>query len=151
MRKTTVGPRAIEGARAPLFEKLLAAAQDAQPHGRYDAGDLSDAVTASLRRLLATRAGPDAVRRAPCDRRVVDYGVPSLEQFAPSRSDDRLRLAGALRDAILAFEPRLEKPEVVVVLDPVFAGRLEARVSGWLRLTRTLEAFSFSSPFSFPA
>ncbi len=150
MRNATVGPRAIEGARAPFFEKLLGAAHDAAPRTLYDAEALAGAVAASLRELLATRAGPGAARRGPAERLVVDYGVPSLEQFAPSRSDDRTRLADALRDAILAFEPRLERPEVLVVPDPAVAGRLQARVTGWLRLSRTLEAFSFSGPLDFP-
>ncbi|SDZ90222.1 type VI secretion system baseplate subunit TssE [Rubrimonas cliftonensis] len=151
MRSATVGPRVIEGARAPFFEKLLGAAQDAAPGALYDAEGLAGAVSASLRALLATRAGPDAARRGPAERLVVDYGVPSLEQFAPSRPDDRARLADAMRDAILAFEPRLERPEVSVVPDPAVAGRLEARVTGWLRLSRTLEAFTFSGQLDFPA
>lgn len=148
MRSATIGPRAIDGARALLFEKLLGTG--AVP-GHYDADGLAAAVTASLARLLATRAGPDAASRAPGRRLVTDYGVPSLEQFAPTRPDDRARLAGALRDAILAFEPRLENPDVVVVHVPALAGRLEARIAGWLRLQRSLEAFSFTCPLDSPA
>lgn len=151
MRNATVGPRAIEGARALFFEKLFGAAQDAAPVGLYDKQALALAVAASIQGLLATRAGPDAARRKPGERLVVDYGVPSLEQFSPSRPEDRARLADALRDAILAFEPRLENPEVVVVPNPATAGRLEARITGWLRIARSLEAFSFSGPLDFPA
>lgn len=141
-RGLTAGPRRIDGARPLLFERLF----DGGGRRVHDPASLSAAVEAALRDLIATRPPAGAEGLPPEARRVLDYGAAPPEGFAVAAEADRLRIAAALRAAILAFEPRLLDPQVTVGPDPDDPGGLLVRVGGSLRLGTLHEGFAFAAP-----
>lgn len=141
-RGLALGPRRVEGARPLLFERLFG-----EPAPRlHDAAGLSAAIVASLTDLMSVRPPASAHGAAAASRTVLDYGAAPAEGLSPARPEDRARLAADIRAAIAAFEPRLESPEVEIVADPDAPGEALARVTGSVRLGRSVEPFAFLAP-----
>jgi len=140
-------PRPIEGARAPLFERL----SDANPHswqswssGRVlDYLALKESVRLDLARLLNTRSCLSDALDELVQGTVLGYGLPDFSALGPASSDDRQRLGDAIAQRIAAYEPRL--CEVRVTVNPpvgnptAVAGVIEAA----LRVGSVYEPVSF--------
>lgn len=139
----SAGPRRVDGARPALFERLLA---DGPRKPIYDADGLSRVIAASLRELLATRAPATAAGLSAEARTILDFGAAPDPTLSPARPDDRDRLAREIREAVAAFEPRLAEATVVVDEAAEARGMLIVRITGSMRLGRTLEPFSFRAP-----
>lgn len=139
----SAGPRLVDGSRAALFDRLLSAGRGERLH---DAEALSRVIATALRELLATRAPATATGLPAAARTILDYGAAPDPTLSPARQDDRDRLAREIREAVLAFEPRLAEPGVAVdeALDD--AGVLTVRITGLMRLGRHLEPFAFTAP-----
>ncbi len=111
-----------------------------------DAAGLRASVAASLGALLSVRAPAAAAGRPAAARTVLDYGAPAVEGRSAAREADRDWIAGELREAVLAFEPRLDQPIVSVLPDAEDPGRLRVRIAGAVSLGRVLEPFEFVAP-----
>ncbi|HYN21586.1 MAG TPA: type VI secretion system baseplate subunit TssE [Thermoanaerobaculia bacterium] len=133
--------------RMPLFDRLVDRAPKLRHEVRslrtLDLPGLQESVRRELERLLNTRCPLPAHRLTDRPRSVIDYGLPELSGFSPHSFEDRERLAGLIRRAVEAFEPRLF--EVSVRLEPApgdgltLAGSIEAL----LRTESVLEPVSF--------
>lgn len=143
MARLSAGPRRVDGAKPALFERLLANGPEARI---YDADALSRVIATSLRELLATRAPATATGLAAAARTILDYGAAPDPTSAPARQHDRDRLAREIREAVAAFEPRLAEPAVAVDEAAESASLLTVRITGLMRLGRTLEPFAFCTP-----
>lgn len=120
--------------RAPLFDRLVdrdpRQQRELRPQRTLGRAGLRESVRQELVRLLNTRCPIPAHRLGGRERSVVDYGVPDFSGLSARSYEDRGRLAETLRQAVVAFEPRLA--EVRVRLEPVpgddltLAGRIEA-------------------------
>ncbi|MEO2218704.1 type VI secretion system baseplate subunit TssE [Chromobacterium vaccinii] len=96
-----------------LFELLADEAprvgSEAEPRRQVDRAALLESVRVELERLLGSRRDSQP-RLTPLS--VIDYGVPDWSALHADRGADREQLARGIRQAILAFEPRLRRPEV---------------------------------------
>ncbi len=111
--------RRIEGAVAPLFDRLRIAKSpnEPQPLLAMDLPELRESVRLELVRLFNVRSRTPEERYAEGELTVVDYGVPDFTAFSPQSGDDRARLAQGLARAVTAFEPRLRAVEAAVEAD----------------------------------
>ncbi|MCB9538202.1 MAG: type VI secretion system baseplate subunit TssE [Myxococcales bacterium] len=94
--------------------------------------------------LLNTRCGEKKpVGKEAGPRTVLDYGVEDLTHLAPASYDDRQVMAKRIRDAITAFEPRLQVTRLTV--EPVEGKHreVEVRVEAWLWTDEVREPVSF--------
>lgn len=142
---------ATEAGRVPLFERLV----DEHPERRQEVTPLRsltrDELRASVRkevaRILATRCpltGDAALAR---DRTVIDYGLPDLELGGRATvREDRFRMARLIRQAIEAYEPRLQRVEVEVLDRTDGGARLLVALRGLLVTERVREPLSFTLP-----
>lgn len=108
-------------ARRPLFDRFVdrdpEMKREVRPVRTLDDRALRRSVRRELRALFNTRC-PFAAHRLPVkERSVIDYGIPDFSHLSAGNPDDRAALARILRDAIEAFEPRLQN--VRVTLDAV--------------------------------
>jgi type VI secretion system lysozyme-related protein len=141
----SAGPRRIDGAAPALFERLLG--EDADAGTRVlDAQALRDAVAASIGMLLTVRPPVTAAGVPAALRTVLDYGAAPDPALSPAREEDRRLLAREIREAVAAFEPRLEAPAVEIAPDPDRPGAALLRIEGGLRLGRAMEPFAFIAP-----
>lgn len=110
--------RMIEGATAPLFDRLRLAksAAEHQPLRALNRQELHASICREVAFLLNTRSPTLAADFAQADLTVRDYGIPDFTAFSPQDSQDRTRLAWLLTKAITAFEPRLQQVKVSVAL-----------------------------------
>ncbi|MDH3599966.1 MAG: type VI secretion system baseplate subunit TssE [Candidatus Tectomicrobia bacterium] len=146
MRKQATRTQA--GARALLFDRLV----DLDPHTPAEPLPLRVLTTQKLRqsvrreveRLLNTRLPIPAHDVIDWERTVLDYGVPDFTALSPHSSTDQDALASGIRDAIDAFEPRLQQVRVNVER---FADDQKALVA---RIDADLVVEGVSEPVSFP-
>lgn len=139
------GPRATQGVRAPLFDRL---ASSTGLDGRRDPRLLDrDGLLASIRReldrLLNTRTPLAADQLGLRPRGTLDYGIPDLSLFWPFDADSEARLAAVMTSTIAAFEPRLLRPSVTLERVGNERSRLRARVTGVIALDDVVESVSF--------
>ena len=100
------------GAPMPLFDRLVADGEEAQPRRVYGYAELKESVRRELERLLGTRRPEPAYRLGPQDPTVLDYGIPDFSgQWAQDPSYQQ-EIARAAQRAIAAFEPRLRQVRV---------------------------------------
>jgi type VI secretion system protein ImpF len=134
-----------KGAIAPLFERLV----DLDPASREEARALRilgrQGLLASIRReltwLLDTRHTPRSAPGAG-PRTVIDYGIPDLVSSAAAlREEDAKALCEQIRAAVLAFEPRLARPQVDLVTRGL---TLVVRIAGELVTETVTEPVSFA-------
>ena len=124
-------------ARRPLFDRFVdrdpEMKREMRPVRTLDDRALRRSVRRELRALFNTRC-PFAAHRLPVsERSVIDYGIPDFSHLSAGNPDDRATLARILRDAIEAFEPRLQNVESVDGNAGAVTGVIEARlVSGSL-------------------
>lgn len=131
--------RVSGGGPVPLFDRLV----DMQPDARQEAhiwrrlsvAEVEASVATELSRLFdARRAEPlaEAARRSAADLTVLDYGLPEFGAWSPADPNARRLMAMAMRQAIMAFEPRLAAPTVELTAPSDRPGLLSARISGRL-------------------
>ncbi len=110
--------RVSNGAPAPLFDRLV----DVRPHEPVEVHprrwfteqEFADSIRDELTRLLNTRTDIARERWERGPLTVVDYGIPDFTGWFKGSDADMRRLADDIRRAILAFEPRLQEPDVAV-------------------------------------
>lgn len=145
MSELSLGPRCIDGARVPLFERLTHPPGQGLPR-IYDRDGLAVALARALSDIFAVRAPASTVGVPGARRTVIDYGIAETETVMPASAPSRAELAHELTQAVLAFEPRLETPRVKVVPDAEDRGQLHVEVTGRMRLGSITEDFRFVAP-----
>ena len=142
-------PRNIEGAKAPLFDRLTdfdpKSQTESRPFRTLNRAELRASVLRELGRLLNTRCSVPMQLLYDRERSIIDYGIPSFSHLVPQSGDDQKRLAWVLSRTIAAFEPRLKEIRVAVTPDPTNARFLLVQVEAYLAVGAVTE------PVSFPA
>lgn len=138
--------------RAPLLDRLL----DDRPGSRLPEkpplrvlkrNAFAKAVVRDLVWLLNTRAAtrlmPDGGKRNHTGT-VIDYGIEDFSHLMAASNEDRATLTQAVKDAIRAYEPRLQVHRIKV--EPVEGRHLMASiyVEAWLVADEVREPVSFS-------
>jgi type VI secretion system lysozyme-like protein len=141
-------PKAVPGARPPLFERLSQSVpvRRDRPFRILTLEEVKDSVTRELLRLLNTRSlspAPDSSVPTGSDQRLVLYGVPDSTSFSGSNKNDRIRLADGIARAIARFEPRLRDVVVEVVQARDNPVRAIVRIDGNVVIGRVVEPVSF--------
>ncbi len=130
--------------RALLFDRLVesdpALGPGTQTVSRADA-QLS--VAREISSLLNTRIDPAVDDIDPRERTVLEYGLPDFTALAAASASDTTRLAVAAERAIMAFEPRLARPTVTVVVDATTRDSVTFLITGTLVVNNQPDAFSF--------
>ncbi|MBU6960453.1 type VI secretion system baseplate subunit TssE [Pseudomonas sp. CVAP len=116
------------GILPPLFERL--SASEADTVQAFDRQALLESVRIELLRLFNTRRGQRPLTTPPS---VIDYGIADWTALQQQRSDDRHQLTRQIREAINAFEPRLQLGTVDVTPVPENPQQLSIRLQGELR------------------
>lgn len=116
------------GILPPLFERLTASEADTVQ--AFDRQALLESVRIELLRLFNTRRGQRPLTTPPS---VIDYGIADWTALQQQRSDDRRQLMRQIREAIDAFEPRLQLGAVDVTPVPENPQQLSIRLQGELR------------------
>ncbi|MFD1623361.1 type VI secretion system baseplate subunit TssE [Azospirillum griseum] len=139
------GPRATQGVRAPLFDRLAApnGADGRRDPRLLDRDGLLASIRRELDRLLNTRTPLAADQLGQRPRGTLDYGIPDLSLFWPFDADSESRLATLMTSTIAAFEPRLLRPSVALERVGNERSRLRARVTGAIALDEVVESVSF--------
>lgn len=144
-----LGLRTTEGARAPLFDRLVdldpRSQAEPRPFRTLNRRELRASVARELGRLLNTRCPIPLRFLYERERSVIDYGIPDFSFLTPQSPDDQRRLAWVLSRTVAAFEPRLRNVRVTVeqfVRDP------QALL---IRIDADLVVETITEPVSFPA
>jgi len=139
-----IEPRAIKGARALLFERLVDDDSDAMPQRILTVEELEESVRREVARLLNTRCSRPAHELDQHERSVIDYGIPDYYAMTTESPDDQERLGDIVSRAIMAYEPRLQNVSVTVERFQ----RIERCL--WVRLDADIVVESVVKPVSFP-
>lgn len=127
----------------PLFDELKASPSQ-PPHGAAARRrSLKESVRRELERLLNTRVSIPAHQLRQRERTVIDYGIPDFSHLGPKSKSGRVWLEQEIREAVEAFEPRLQDIQVEVTLDPRRPDAMPARISAALVDDGRLEPISF--------
>lgn len=113
-----------------------------------DVRDLKAAVGRDLQALLNTRR--EALDELPSDyaevtRSLVNYGLPDFSALSVVSMDDRGRMARVLEEAIVLFEPRLERVQVTLEPPRTHDQALRFRVEALLRVRPSPEPVTFDA------
>ena len=140
-------PGVVEGARAPLFERLVdlepKVREEPRPFRMLNRRELRESVRREMERLLNTRCPIPPHLLYGRVRSVVDYGVPDLVAFSPRSADDQNRLRVLMAKTIEAYEPRLRRVRVVLETFDRKGQALQMRVEGDLVVGAITEPVSF--------
>jgi len=141
-----IEPKVRSGARALLFDRLVDTEPESQkevkPLRTLDKNGLKASIRRELGRLLNTRC---PMPLTPTDERtVINYGIPDFSWLSLYNGDHRARLASWIRDAIVAYEPRLA--DVQVTVDPPMKSErsLTAKIEANLRIETIREPVAFT-------
>lgn len=143
------GPRVTAGVRVPLFDRLVETTAPGDPaDGRHDRrmldrAGLKASIGRELTRLLNTRTLRAAETLDQRPRSTIDYGLPDLSRFWPACNDSEQELARLIERSIMAFEPRLRAPQVVISRIPGRGRALQATVTGSIALDAMIEPVTF--------
>jgi type VI secretion system protein ImpF len=105
--------------------------------------DLQVSVAREISAILNTRIDPAIDAIEPRDRTVIEYGLPDFTALSAASGNDTSRLARAAERAITAFEPRLDRPRVEIVLEETRRDSVGFRITGVLRVNGAPESFTF--------
>lgn len=140
-------PRTIEGALAPLFDRLSSrdsrVREDAASSRILDRRAFRRLVQEDVLRLLNTRSAPEGDLLAGAVGTVLDYGIPDFSWVTPASEPDLQRLAAMIARKVAAYEPRLTNVRATVTSSAVSRA---VTVS----LTAVLRAGSVYEPVTFP-
>jgi type VI secretion system protein ImpF len=140
-------PRAIKGAKAPLFDRLAggpAAQREAGSPKVLDSAELCESLRVSLLQLLNTRFTAPPGRGEGVEGTVFAYGVPDFASLAPASEADRKLLEATLQRRITAHEPRLRDVQVLLIPTPGVPTALTGSVTALLRVGSVHEQVSFA-------
>ena len=137
--------------RRPLFDRLTDLEPERQievrPARSLERRGLKESVRRELECLFNTRIplAAEAVQGRP--RTVLEYGVPDFSTYSPHNPDDVRRLEEHLREAVEAFEPRLD--EVAVKAHTAVPGKqgLGVQVDAVMIIDGVREPVSFPTVF----
>jgi len=135
--------------RTPLFDRLtqrVEAPSDARVAGgerTLDRRGLLASVRRELELLFNTRSSFPAHRLPGAPLTVIDYGIPTLTDYAARNPNHQNELAEALRIAIAAYEPRLAAVRVQVIPPPEDQIFLNVSIEGELIADSVREPVSF--------
>ena len=142
-------PRNIEGAKAPLFDRLVdldpKSQTESRPFRTLNRLELRESVLRELGWLLNTRCPIPVHLLYDRERSIIDYGIPNFSHLVPQSGDDQKRLAWVLSRTIDAFEPRLSGVRVAVTPDPTNPMALQFQIEA------NLVVGAGTEPVSFPA
>lgn len=105
--------------RASLLDRLIdeepGSPPERPPFRAQTRGEYGRSIQRDLYWLLNTRNMARVHEASPEEgRSVLEYGLPDFTHLAPGSWDDRQRLARNIKEAIDAFEPRLNVRRVMV-------------------------------------
>jgi len=138
----TAGPGAT---RALLFDRLVEtdpAAGGERSH-TISRAETQLSVAREISSLLNTRIDPAVDAIDPRERTVLEYGLPDFTALAAASSSDTTQLALAAERAIQAFEPRLKRPSVTVIVEATKRESVTFLITGTLISNNQAESFSF--------
>jgi type VI secretion system lysozyme-like protein len=124
-----------------LLERL--AARPDTSGGRPEPFDLEAAVAAQIQRIVSARPRIPSAPTPGGKTTVLEFGMPSIVEFAQGSKSQLERYAARLARLIRRYEPRLRHPSVT--LEPVPSGLAPWRlvVSGVLGSDADAQAFRF--------
>jgi type VI secretion system lysozyme-like protein len=140
---TNAGPAPT---RALLFDRLVEsdpALSGAERSHTISRAEAQQSVAREIGCILNTRIDPIIDDIDPRERTVLEYGLPDFTALAAASSSDTTRLATAAERAILAFEPRLKRPSVTVVVEATTRDTVTFLITGLLAVNNQTESFSF--------
>jgi type VI secretion system protein ImpF len=144
------GPKAVVGARPPLFDRLSdndpSTPSEPHPFRMLDAPGLRASVAVELERLLNTRLSVPIEKLLARERSTIDYGIPDLSHYWPHDSDGISDLERQIEQAITVFEPRLLAPRARVVRAPEQRDAIIVEVAGRLAMGTIMEPVAFVLP-----
>ncbi len=152
--------RRSHGARPLIFERLVQAGHDIGRDGGnatppagllHDQQALRASIACELADLFNTRVPVAIDDLESRDRSTIDYGIPDLSAFPVGEHAAMTRLAQHLRDAIIAYEPRIRRPSVAIQRSAAQPGPLVAVVSGTIELHMMRTQVMFELPLDPPA
>lgn len=129
------GPRLMQGAAAPLFDRLVDAGEGQDAQSMLDRDGMILSIAGEISQLLNTRCPRPRAVMAGRRRTTLDYGIPDLSGFQPFDSEAEAALVAELELAISTFEPRLLSPRVRVsrltsALKSAFTAEWSQRAAG---------------------
>ena len=139
-------PRTIEGAPAPLFDRLsgLSAGFKGSHATRIlDRRLLCASVLDELTRLLNTRSSPVPAIAQGARGTVLDYGVPDVSSLAAVSEPDQRFTADAIEKRVAAYEPRLRDVRVSVDRSLSVMGGIGIVLTASLRIGPVYEPVTF--------
>lgn len=140
--------------RASILDRLIdddpGSKPERPPFRTQDRAQFGRSILRDLQHLLNSRTtfevGVDEKvrrRRKPEDRTIVDLGLSDFTHLHPSSEEDRNLLARTIREAIAAFEPRLEIRRLRVLPVEGHRNQCEVRIDAWLIMDHAREPVSF--------
>lgn len=142
-----IEPKVGAGARVLLFDRLVDIEpqfqKEVRPLRTLDKQGLKNSIRRELSRLLNTRC-PIPLAPSGEERTVINYGIPDFSALSANNTDHRAKLEVWVRDAIVAYEPRLV--DVRVTVDPPARAEraLSVRIDAKLQLETIREPVAFA-------
>lgn len=121
---------------------------ESPPRRTASVEELRQLIQRDLEWLLGTRWKAQDRGTGPHGRTVVEYGLEDFAPFSPSDQRATRRMARAIREAIEAYEPRLQDVTVTVDAAPHTPGAAKATVRALLVVGDVREPVAF--PFEVP-
>ena len=143
-------PRRTQGARAPLFDRLVdldpRSATEAVPLRVLDRDGLLASGRREVGRLLNTRCTLTLEELDGRARTVLEYGLPDFSHLHTRDPRAQEALAELIRETVAAYEPRLR--QVRIAVEPLRNSQREllVRVDALLVIGDVTEAVSFPVP-----
>ena len=139
--------KATEGARAPLFDRLVdlnvTERTEQQPLRVLTVDGLRDSIQRELQRLLNTRSPTPPEELEGREWTVLDWGLADYSGWYTHSAPSHDRLARLIERTILAFEPRMLDPKVKVREREGSDRGLSVWLEGSVRVGTLLEPVSF--------
>ena len=133
--------------RRPLLDRLIdeepASNREVRPLRSLSRRELKESVRRELERLMNTRTSIPARQLLDRELTVIDYGIPDFSTFSGGNPADLQRLGAILTRVVEAFEPRLQKVEIVVKSYTSHNQSVVADLAGILVVDRIAEPVSF--------
>jgi type VI secretion system protein ImpF len=130
-----------------LFDRLIdmepLSQREVRPLTTLDKQGLKNSIRRELGRLLNTRC-PIPLAPAVTERTVINYGIPDFSSLSPHSTDHRALLESWVRDAIVAYEPRLLDVRVTVEAPQRGERSLVVRIDSRLQLEDIREPVAFA-------
>lgn len=146
---------AIQGAPMPLFDRLTDLAPD-QPEEKYiqnylDESGVETSISRELGNILTTRLGsihdPYLLLEEESEESAAilpeDFGLRDFSSTPIGSLDSHVKIAEAVKAAILRFEPRLKEPVVTVSKSDLEHGGIELMIEGVIQIGSIVKVVQF--------